>query len=37
MNKKVLFLDIDGTIVNYKGEIPNSAIKAIKETRKKAI
>ncbi len=37
MNKKVIFLDIDGTIVNYSGEIPISAVKAIKETRKKVI
>ena len=33
MNRKVIFLDIDGTIVNYKGKIPQSAEAAIKQAR----
>ena len=33
MNRKVIFLDIDGTIVNYKGKIPQSAKAAIKQAR----
>lgn len=32
---KVIFLDIDGTLVNYEMEIPESAIRAVQETRKK--
>jgi HAD-superfamily hydrolase, subfamily IIB len=32
---KVIFLDIDGTLVDYEGQIPESAIKAVRETRKK--
>ncbi|WP_303972649.1 Cof-type HAD-IIB family hydrolase [Streptococcus merionis] len=31
---KILFLDVDGTIVNYENQIPASAIKAIKLARK---
>ncbi|WP_099468048.1 Cof-type HAD-IIB family hydrolase [Konateibacter massiliensis] len=32
---KVIFLDIDGTLVGYDMKIPESAIKAIQETRKR--
>ena len=33
MAKKVLFFDVDGTLVNEKNEIPESALKAIAKTR----
>lgn len=33
-NKKAIFLDIDGTIVDYDGNIPPSAISAIQQARK---
>ncbi len=33
MSKKVLFLDVDGTIVDYEGNLPESAVKAIKGAR----
>ncbi|NBK93312.1 HAD family hydrolase [bacterium 1XD21-13] len=31
---KIIFLDVDGTLVDYEGRIPKSAIKAIREARK---
>lgn len=31
---KILFLDVDGTLVDYEGRIPESAVKAIREARK---
>lgn len=31
---KVIFLDVDGTLVNYDGQVPESAVKAIREARK---
>lgn len=34
MNKKAIFLDIDGTLINHRGQIPDSAVKAIEEARK---
>ncbi len=34
MNNKTVFLDVDGTMVNYEGELPNSAVIAIREARK---
>lgn len=34
MNKKVIFLDVDGTLVNDNGIIPESAQIAVKEARK---
>lgn len=34
MSSKYVFLDIDGTLVNFKGEAPSSAIKALKAARK---
>lgn len=33
MNKKAIFLDIDGTLINHNGEIPDSALEAIKGAR----
>lgn len=35
MNKKAIFLDIDGTLVNHHGKIPDSAREAIAAARKK--
>lgn len=32
--KKLLVFDVDGTIIDYDGTIPNSAIKAIRQARK---
>lgn len=32
---KILFLDVDGTLVNYENEIPASAIEAIQKARQK--
>lgn len=32
--KKIVFLDVDGTLVDYENRIPKSAIEAIRETRK---
>lgn len=33
MNQKVLFIDVDGTLVNYSNELPKSAIEAIGKAR----
>lgn len=33
MTKKVIFLDVDGTITNYSNQIPPSTIKAIRQAR----
>lgn len=33
MNKKYVFLDVDGTLVNFKTQIPESTIKALKEAQ----
>ncbi|MDO4622332.1 MAG: HAD family hydrolase [Eubacteriales bacterium] len=33
MNKKIVFLDIDGTITTFRGELPESAGKALKEAK----
>ncbi|MGX7105967.1 Cof-type HAD-IIB family hydrolase [Globicatella sanguinis] len=33
MNKKVIFLDVDGTITNYSNQIPASTIEAIRQAR----
>lgn len=30
MNTKYIFLDVDGTLINYNGELPESAVEAIK-------
>ncbi len=34
MNTKYVFLDVDGTLVNFNGEIPQSAIAALTEAQK---
>ena len=34
MEKKIIFLDVDGTLTNYEGRIPESAVRAIREARK---
>ncbi len=34
MNKKAIFLDVDGTIVDYENNLPKSTVTAIKEARK---
>ncbi|ABR74342.1 HAD family hydrolase [Actinobacillus succinogenes] len=33
--KKIIFLDVDGTLVNYQNEVPKSAVKAIQTARQK--
>lgn len=33
MNTKYVFLDVDGTLVNFKGEIPASAVAAMKQAQ----
>lgn len=33
--KKIIFLDVDGTLVDYQGRIPNSAICAVKKARER--
>jgi Cof subfamily protein (haloacid dehalogenase superfamily) len=33
MNTKYVFLDVDGTLVNFKGEVPQSAILAMKKAQ----
>lgn len=30
MESKYIFLDVEGTLVNYSNELPDSAVKAIK-------
>lgn len=37
MRQKIIFLDVDGTLVDYYNTIPDSAIKAVQEARKKDI
>ena len=32
-NKKVIFIDVDGTLVNYENELPSSAVEAIRRAR----
>ena len=34
---KLIFLDVDGTLVDYHNRIPESAIKAIRQARERAI
>ena len=34
MNKKIIFIDVDGTLLNYENHLPESADAAIKEARK---
>lgn len=33
MSKKVIFLDVDGTLVDYENRLPDSAVKAIRKAR----
>ncbi len=33
MMKKIIFLDVDGTLVNYRNELPDSAVTAIQKAR----
>lgn len=33
--EKILFIDVDGTLVDYEKNLPESAVEAIRETRKK--
>lgn len=33
--KKIIFIDVDGTLVDYSGNLPDSAVEAIRKTRKK--
>ncbi len=33
MNKKIILIDVDGTLVNYEGKLPDSAKEAIREAR----
>lgn len=35
MEGKIIFLDVDGTLVNYEGQIPESAVKAVRLAREK--
>ena len=34
---KLIFLDVDGTLVDYHNRIPESAVKAIRQARKNGI
>lgn len=34
MKSKILFIDVDGTLVDYEGKLPASAAKAVREARK---
>ena len=33
MKKKVIFLDVDGTLVDYEGNLPDSAVTAVQKAR----
>lgn len=33
MNNKIVFLDVDGTLINYHAELPESAARAVEEAR----
>ena len=35
MQGKIIFLDVDGTLVNYEGQIPESAVKTVRLAREK--
>ena len=30
---KIIFIDVDGTLVDYEGNLPDSAVKAIRKAR----
>lgn len=34
MNSKVIFIDVDGTLVDYENKLPESAVKAVRQARK---
>ena len=34
MDKKMIFIDVDGTLVNYENKLPDSAVTAIRKARK---
>ena len=34
MEKKIIFIDVDGTLVNYENKLPDSAVTAIRKARK---
>lgn len=31
---KIIFIDIDGTLINYEGRLPQDAVQAVQTTRK---
>lgn len=33
MTQKIIFIDVDGTLINYSNELPESAVKAIRQAR----
>ena len=33
MARKIIFLDVDGTLVNYEGKLPDSAARAVQQAR----
>lgn len=33
MSGKIIFIDVDGTLVDYSGQLPESAVKAVREAR----
>ena len=33
--KKIIFLDVDGTLVDYEGRLPKSAVTAVRQAREK--
>lgn len=35
MNKKIIFLDVDGTLVDFRGELPRSAREAVEEAKRR--
>ena len=35
MTRKIIFLDVDGTIIDYDNHIPESAVVAIRKAREK--
>ena len=33
MERKIIFLDVDGTLVDYEGRLPSSAARAVRDAR----
>ena len=33
MERKIIFLDVDGTLVDYEGRLPDSAARAVQQAR----